>query len=150
VLELNGQPTQFQMERFTVEFRRLGGRPDDPAIYGAEYARRLIAVLHERWSALQTGRARPIEWVVPHAHDFLEAMRRRGVSLYVASGSEFTHVCHEAELLDVVKFFVGRIHAPRGEKDGFTKQGVVNHVLAAEQISGSELIGFGDGVVETR
>jgi phosphoglycolate phosphatase-like HAD superfamily hydrolase len=138
------------MEQFAKEVRRRGGAPADPAVYVAEYTNRLMEMVGGRWADLQSGRSLAAEWVVPHAHALLDELRRRGIALYLASGSEMTHVRHEAELLCVASFFTNRLHAPSGGDPSFTKRGVIEQLLADEKIDGAELLGFGDGTVETQ
>lgn len=150
VMALNGHPTIRQVERFADEVRARGGRPDEPAVYLREYLDRLMNVVRQRWELLESGRAKPAEWVVPNAHAILRNLRSRGVPLFVASGTDFASVSHEAGLLGVAEFFGSEVNAPRGDADaGFTKAGVIARVLRERGIRGDELLGFGDGVVET-
>jgi phosphoglycolate phosphatase-like HAD superfamily hydrolase len=72
------------------------------------------------------------------------------VPLFVASGTDYTSVAHEARLLGVAEFFGSEVNAPRGDADaGFSKANVIARILRERGIRGGELLGFGDGVVET-
>lgn len=150
VMALNGHPTIRQAERFADEVRARGGRPDEPAVYLREYLDRLMDVVRQRWEVLETGRAKPADWVVPNAHAILRNLSDRGVPLVLASGTDLESVSHEARLLGVAEFFGPEVNAPRGDTDTtFSKANVIARVLWEQGIRGDELLGFGDGVVET-
>jgi phosphoglycolate phosphatase-like HAD superfamily hydrolase len=149
-MALNGHPTIRQAERFADEIRARGGRPDEPAVYLREYLDRLMTVVRQRWELLETGRARAADWVVPNAHAILRNLQARGVPLVVASGTDFESVSHEARLLDVAAFFGSEVNAPHAGDATFSKADVIARVLRELGIRGDELLGFGDGVVETQ
>jgi phosphoglycolate phosphatase-like HAD superfamily hydrolase len=150
VMALNGHPTIRQMERFAQEVTARGGTPKDPAAYLQEYLAALMAVVRGRWESLETGRVRPEEWVVLHAHGVLAAMRDRGVPVFVASGTDLAHVSREVELLGLSSFVAGRVFAPKDNDAAFRKRDVIDRAVRELGIRGDELIGFGDGVVETQ
>jgi phosphoglycolate phosphatase-like HAD superfamily hydrolase len=150
VMALNGHPTLVQTSRFAEEIRSRGGTPDDPRVYLQMYLDRLMGVVRQRWGVLEAGHAAPTAWVVPNAHAILGNLQGRGVPLFVASGTDFASVSHEAELLEVASFFGNEINAPRNDDPTFTKAAVIERVLRQLGIRGDELIGFGDGVVETQ
>ena len=103
-----------------------------------------------RWAALETRSAPAAEWVVPGTHDDpRQPEAARGVPLFVASGTDHAHVAHEARLLAVDRFFPTGINAPKDNDPSFGKGKVIARVLAELGIRGEELLGFGDGVVET-
>lgn len=150
VMALNGHPTIRQAERFADEIRARGGHPDEPVVYLREYLDRLMSVVRQRWELLETGRAKPADWVVPNAHAILRNLRDRGVSLVLASGTDFESVSHESRLLEVGAFFGSEVNAPHGDAAGFSKANVIARVMRDRGIRGEELLGFGDGVVETQ
>jgi phosphoglycolate phosphatase-like HAD superfamily hydrolase len=150
VMNLNGEPTIRQMEAFSEEVRRRSGSPADPRTYLADYLERLMAGVRGRWGALESGKAHPRDWVVPESHAILADLRGRGAALHVASGTDYDHVAHEALLLGVDSYFPGGINAPRGNDATFGKGAVIARLLSEAGIRGEELLGFGDGVVETR
>ncbi len=149
VMALNGAPTIRQMEAFAEEVRRRGGRPDDPWDYLRDYLDRLTAVVRDRWAALESGAASADAWVVPGAHGLLAELRDRGVPLFVASGTDLDHVEREAGLLGLAGFFPTGINAPKDNDPAFSKAAVIDRILRELRIGGEELLGFGDGVVET-
>lgn len=150
VMALNGHPTIRQMERFTEEVTARGGTPDEPAAYLRQYLDALMGVVRGRWEALEAGRACPEEWVVPNAHGALGAFRRRGVPLFVASGTDLAHVAREVDLLRLAPHVEGRVFAPKDNDATFRKRDVIERAVRELGARGEELIGFGDGVVETQ
>lgn len=150
VMALNGHPTVVQMARFAEEVKARGGAPAAPTAYLQEYLDRLMGVVRQRWELLETGRVSPEEWVVPNAHAILRNLVARGVPLFLASGTDLDAVRHEGELLRVLPFFGEHVYAPVGGDPSFSKGRVVDRILSELGIRGEELVGFGDGVVETQ
>jgi phosphoglycolate phosphatase-like HAD superfamily hydrolase len=149
VMALNGAPTIRQMEAFAEEVRRRGGEPADPWEYLRDYLDRLMTGVRGRWAALESGSVPAADWVVPGTHGILANLRDRGVPLFVASGTDLAHVEREADLLHVAGFFPTGINAPRDNDPAFSKGRVIARILTELGIRGEELLGFGDGVVET-
>ena len=150
VMALNGHPTVVQMARFAEEVKARGGNPDAPTVYLQGYLDRLMNVVQERWDSLESGRSRAENWVVPNAHAILENLRRRGLPLYLASGTDMKAVRHEGNLLKVLPVFGEHIYAPKGGDAGFSKVRVIEMIRSSLGIRGEELLGFGDGIVETQ
>jgi phosphoglycolate phosphatase-like HAD superfamily hydrolase len=150
VMALNGRPAIFQMARLVEEIRFRGGTPDLPADYLREYDRRLLELVRERYREIENGQVLPAHWAVPGSHDMLEALRERGLSLFLASGTHLKHVQFEADLLELSPFFGREISAPNGDDTSFSKCGVIDRILAENNLRGEELLSFGDGVVETK
>lgn len=149
IMAQNGAPTIRQMEVFAQEVRQRGGTPADSWEYLREYIDRLMQMVRGRWQALETGKNQAADWVVPRAHALLGNLRDRRLSLFVASGTEYDHVAHEARILQVNEFFPSGINAPKNNDPSFRKANVIARVLTELNIRGEELIGFGDGMVET-
>ena len=150
VMELNGHPTVVQMARFAGEVRARGGTPDAPDAYVAEYLDRLMRLVRQRWDVLERGIARPAAWVVPNAHAVLANLQARQVPVFLASGTDRDAVVYEGALLDVLTPFGPHVYAPCPADPGFTKGRVAESILRDLGLRGDELLGFGDGVVETK
>jgi phosphoglycolate phosphatase len=148
VMRLNGRQTIYQMIQLADEVRRRGGAPEEPLVYKHRYHDRLMARIEGRLLALEGGTASPEEWVVPGSHALLEALVRRGLTLYLASGTDLKYVRREAELLGVARYFGPRIYGAVDDYKSFSKQMVIETVLREEGLRGEELLGFGDGFVE--
>src|SRR5262245_60261491 len=92
VMALNGRPAYFQMARLVDEVRARGGIPDSAEDYLAEYDRRLHAVIRERTREIAEGCCPRHRWAVPGSHSILDALRSRGMKLYLASGTHLHFV----------------------------------------------------------
>jgi phosphoglycolate phosphatase len=145
MLRLSGKPSIFQMRRLAEVVAARGGTPGDPEAYLAEFLRRLFAVADSRKADLASGRVPPQAWTVPGTHALLDELRRRGVALTLASGTEIAHVREEAELLGLTSYFGEHVYAPAGNLTAFTKGDVIRRIAAAH----GNLVGFGDGYSET-
>jgi len=149
VLARNGAPTIRQMEAFVEEVQRRGGTPANSWDYLREYLDRLMEMVRGRWKTLESSTDRVEDWVVPGTHTLLAKLRSQRLPLFVASGTEYDHVAHEAHLLQVEEFFPTGINAPKNNDPSFRKANVIARVLAELGIKGEELLSFGDGVMET-
>jgi phosphoglycolate phosphatase-like HAD superfamily hydrolase len=149
MLRLSGKPSIFQMRRMAEIVAERGGTPPDPEAMLAEFLRRLFAVADRRKEDLRTGKVKPAEWAVPGTHALLDELRRRGVELYLASGTDLKYVREEAALLDLPRYFGARVFAPADNTPDFSKRTVIAGILRDHGIGGAELIGFGDGYSET-
>lgn len=148
VMRLNGRQTIYQMMQLAEEVRKRGGMPRPPLEYKHEYHDRLMQRIRGRISDLEGGRAAATDWTVPGSHELLEALKRRGVRLYLASGTDLKYVRQEAELLGLTPFFGEHIYGALDEYQSFSKQMIIERILREERLRGEELLGFGDGFVE--
>jgi len=148
VMRLNGRQTIYQMMHLAEEVRRRGGKPLDPLTYKHRYHDRLMARIEGRLAALEGGAVRPEEWTVPGSHALLEELRRRGLTLYLASGTDLKYVRHEAALLGVAEYFGEHIYGALDDYQNFSKQMIIERILRDNDLYGAELLGFGDGFVE--
>lgn len=148
VMRLNGRQTIYQMIQLADEVKRRGGTPSDPLEYKHRYHDLLMARIQGRLYALETGRSTPEEWTVPGSHALLENLKRRGVRLYLASGTDLKYVRREAELLGLADYFGEHIYGALDDYQNFSKQMIIERILREERLQGEELLGFGDGFVE--
>jgi phosphoglycolate phosphatase-like HAD superfamily hydrolase len=148
VMRLNGRQTIYQMMQLADEVRRRGGHPLEPLEYKQRYHDLLMQRIRGRHEALAAGSARPEEWTVPGAHAFLDALRRRGLTLYLASGTDLPYVRREAQLLGVAEYFGEHIYGALDDYRKFSKQMIIERILRDNNLSGEELLAFGDGFVE--
>jgi phosphoglycolate phosphatase-like HAD superfamily hydrolase len=148
VMRLNGRDTIYQMIELADQVRQRGGQPLEPLQYKHRYHELLMQRIRGRIEALQNGTARPEEWTVPGSYALLENLRRRGVPLYLASGTDLKFVRHEAELLGLTPYFGEHIYGALDDYKRFSKQMVIERLLRENDLRGVELLGFGDGFVE--
>lgn len=149
VMALNGQPAIFQMVRLAEEMKLRGGHPKSPEAYLAEYDRRLGVVVQQRSREILEKLVSHERWAVPGSHGILEALGRRGLKLFLASGTQLRFVRSEAELLLLSSYFGTEINAPDDNDTTFSKRGVIERIMKENNLLGEELLSFGDGVVET-
>jgi phosphoglycolate phosphatase-like HAD superfamily hydrolase len=148
VMRLNGRQTIYQMMQLAEEVRRRGGQALEPLAYKHRYHDLLMARIRGRLLALRTGAASPDEWTVPGSHALLGDLRRRGVTLYLASGTDLTYVRQEVELLGLAPYFGGHIYGALDDYRNFSKKVIIERILRDHNLHGEELLGFGDGFVE--
>jgi phosphoglycolate phosphatase-like HAD superfamily hydrolase len=148
VMRLNGRQTIYQMIHLADEVRRRGGQPSDPLVYKHRYHALLMERIRDRLAALQSGSATAEDWTVPGSQALLESLRRRGMTLYLASGTDLKYVRHEVELLGLTPYFGQHIYGALDEYKNFSKRMIIDRILEENHLHGEELLGFGDGFVE--
>jgi phosphoglycolate phosphatase-like HAD superfamily hydrolase len=148
VMRLNGRQTIYQMIQLADEVRRRGGQPLEPLAYKHRYHHLLMERIRSRLAALEAGQAAPADWTVPGSHAFLDSLRRRGLALYLASGTDLPYVRREAELLGLTDFFGEHIYGALDDYQNFSKRLVIERIVREHGLRGGELLGFGDGFVE--
>jgi phosphoglycolate phosphatase-like HAD superfamily hydrolase len=148
VMRLNGKQTIYQMVQLADEVRARGGVPREPAEYKREYHARLMERIAERRDALRDGRAQPRDHLVPGALELVSAVKRRGLTMYLASGTDEQYVAEEAALLGLAPFFGARVYGAIDDFRNFSKKMVIERILRENQVDGSGLVAFGDGYVE--
>jgi len=147
VTRLTGRQTIYQMLRLCEEVRRRGGRPLDPLEYKRMYHDRLWERIKGRLEALRTGRVEPDEMMVPGARAMLEALRARGVTCYLASGTDEPYVWNEACALKITHYFAG-IYGALEDWKSYSKRQVIERIIRESSLSRKEFASFGDGFVE--
>lgn len=148
VMELNGKQTIYQMIRLAEEIASRGGTPLDPLAYKAEYHARLMARIESRRESLRTGSVSAEEMLVPGSMDLLSQLESRGLSLYLASGTDENYVKEEVRLLGLDRYFGARVYGALSDYRSFSKAQVIERILTENAVEGSSLLGFGDGYVE--
>lgn len=148
VMRLTGKQTIYQMIELADQIRRRGGDPLEPLEYKAEYLRRLEVRIADRIAGLESGHVDPATLLVPGSVEFLEELRRRGVRMYLASGTDEPFVLREARLLGVDRYFDGGIFGALDDYKSFSKKLIIDRIIRENGLRGPELVGFGDGYVE--
>ena len=149
ILSLNGKPTIHQMIRLGELATERGVPVPDPEALRAEYQKRLDDKIAARSMLIRGNNVKRDHYAVHGVRPLLDSLHRRGVKMYVLSGTVETRVREEAELLDLARYFDGRIHgSPADGLTPFSKKQVIDRVISEEKISGEQLLSFGDGPVE--
>ena len=148
VTELTGKQTIYQMIRLAEEVRKRGGVPEEPLHYKQIYHDRLMARIAGRREAVRSGRVAPAEMLVPYSLEVLDELQRRGVALYVASGTDVHYVLEEVRLLGLEKYFGSHAYGALDDYQSYSKAMVIERILRENRVDGESLLGFGDGYVE--
>ena len=148
VARLTGKQTVYQMIQLTDEVRLRGGTPEDPLEYKRQYHDRLMERIRHRREGLAAGSLSPEALMVSGSRDLLEALRSRGLDLYLASGTDEKYVVEEAALLQVTGYFNGGVYGAQEDYGNFSKAKVIQNILETHGLAGATLLSFGDGYVE--
>ena len=148
ILRLNGKQTIYQMIQLAERISQRGGRPREPLWCKCEFLHRLDARIRSRIEALRQGARRPDELLVHGARALLDELVRRGLSLYLASGTDEPFVKEEAGLLDLTRCFGPHIYGALDDYKQFSKRMLIGRILRENAIPGDHLLAFGDGYVE--
>jgi phosphoglycolate phosphatase len=148
VWRLTGEETIYQMIELAEQVKRRGGTPLDPLVYKRRYLDALWEVIRGRVEELRRGDVPPDRYLVPGARPLLEALRARGMRMYLASGTDEAYMKEEAELLDVARYFDGGVYGALDDYKNFSKRILVQRILTLPGMTGDRLLGFGDGYVE--
>jgi phosphoglycolate phosphatase len=148
VWRLTGQETVYQMIELANQVRKRGGQPEDPLVYKHRYLDLLWQRIRGRVEDLRSGRANPDDYLVPGSRRLLESLRDRGMSLYLASGTDEPFMKEEARLLDVERYFDGGVYGALDDYESFSKGILIRNIIGSARFKGEEFLGFGDGYVE--
>ena len=148
IMRLNGKQTIYQMIQLAERISERGGRPREPIWYKKEYLRRLDARIRSRADGIRDGSLRRDDFMVYGARPLLDALTRRQLPLYLASGTDEIFVKEEAGLLGLTEYFGPRIYGAQDDYKTFSKKMVIERILRENQIQGGQLLAFGDGYVE--
>lgn len=144
---LTGRQTIYQMIEFTEQMKKRGGKPLEPLEYKHIYHNRLMEKIQDRREGLRAGRIAPDEMIVPGGRRLVESLKERGLTLYLASGTDQQFMREEAELLGVDKYFDG-VYGALDDYKSFSKKILIEKLIRESEFAGEEFLGFGDGFVE--
>jgi phosphoglycolate phosphatase-like HAD superfamily hydrolase len=142
-----GKQTIYQCIELAQRVKAYGGKASEPLVYKAEYLRRLDVRIANRKKELNDNPSAAMKHVVPGSFDILEGLKEKGVTMYLASGTDEKYVLEEAALLNVHAYFSG-IYGALDDYKNFSKKMVIDRIIKENKLQGKELLGFGDGYVE--
>lgn len=148
IWRLTGKQTIYQMMAFAAEISKRGGTPLNPLAYKKMYLERLHSRIRYRLEELRRREVSPDKYLVPGARALVEALHTRGLRLYLASGTDQPYMREEADLLDLSRYFEGRVYGALDDYRSFSKKILIERLIAASEFQGSQFLGFGDGYVE--
>jgi phosphoglycolate phosphatase-like HAD superfamily hydrolase len=150
VARLTGEQTIYQMIELTQQVKQRGGKPLAPLQYKRIYHDRLMHKIEYRREELRQGKVSPDQYLVPGARAIIENLKERGLKLYCASGTDEVYTLEEARLLEIDRYFDGRIYGARDDYKSFSKEILIRKMVSSMECRGNELVGFGDGYVEIK
>lgn len=148
VMRLNGKQTIYQMMQLADEVTRRGGQPRTPLEYKHQYHDLLWAQISHRVAGLKDGTLEPKELTVPGTQRLLERLSERGLTLWLASGTDLKFVEDELRALRLDRFFGPRVYGALDDHQAFSKALIIERMIAEMGVAGDELLAFGDGFVE--
>lgn len=145
---LTGKQTIYQMIQLSEEVAKRSGEALEPLEYKQMYNEQLLPIVNERIAKLERGGIDPESLRVRGALDFLQKLRDRDITLYLASGTDIEFVQHETDILGVTPYFTGGVFGALRDYKNFSKAMVIQKILSDYHLSGSQLLIVGDGFVE--
>lgn len=151
--ETTGIQTIFQMQRLVEMVRAHGFVPEDKILdpwgYKQIYNDRLMVPVRERIARLESGQLSLDQVTVRGARNFLELLSKKGVHMYVFSGTDRDDVRNEAGKVQVAHFFE-EIWGAIPSIEEYSKEKVIRDIMANHDLHGPEVMAVGDGPVELR
>jgi rfaE bifunctional protein kinase chain/domain len=110
----------------------------------------LLKMVTERVNKLKTGELQSEDFQIKNAALLLSELHRRGIKLYLASGTDEADAIAEAEAMGYAHYFEGRIYGAVGDVNVEAKKIVLEKIIREHDLSGHEFATIGDGPVEMR
>ena len=149
-----GIQTIVQMEALVEMVREFGVVGPDRILdefgYKEIYNEHLCELVGKRIEKFQRGELDINDYTIKGALEFLEALRQRGIKLYLASGTDRQDVVAESEALGYARLFDGGIYGSVGDITKYSKKMVIEKIMSENNLQGPELAVLGDGPVEIR
>jgi beta-phosphoglucomutase-like phosphatase (HAD superfamily) len=121
--------------------------------YKEIYNDALMELVGQRIAKFKSGELDVSDYTIKGALKFLEELRRRGIKLYLASGTDHQDVVAEATAIGYAHLFDGGIYGAMGPAEASyenCKKVVIERIMRENKLQGAELAVFGDGPVEMR
>ncbi len=149
-----GIQTLIQMQGLVDMVREFAIVPEarilDKHGYKTIYNRALIVMVQKRIDKFTAGILDITDFTIKGAVPFLRALKAKGVTLYLASGTDHEDVVTEAKVLGYADLFDGGIYGATGKVEKCSKKQVIADIIARHNLEGPQLAVFGDGPVELR
>ena len=149
-----GIQTILQMEGLVEMVDETGIVPKEKILdkfgYKKIYNDALMEVVSIRLEQLINGELHVGDFTMTGSIEFLKALKKRGIKLYLASGTDKQDVINEAEILGYANLFEGGIYGSENDIKKYSKKMMINRIITENNLRGDELAVFGDGPVEIR
>ena len=110
----------------------------------------LLKMVGARVEKLRKGELESTDFQIKNAAKLLDELHRRGVKMYLASGTDEVDAKAEAEAMGYAHYFEGRIFGAVGDVNVEAKKMVLEKIIGENNLKGHEFATFGDGPVELR
>ena len=121
------------------------------AVYKRLYLERLESHISSRLDGIMNGIFSPDDFTVKGSISFLKELNKKGIILYLASGTDEAYVRKEAGLLGYADLFNGGIFGAEDSDEEDPKKKVLKTILNnIERSNQPKVVVFGDGPVEIR
>jgi phosphoglycolate phosphatase len=148
VWRLTGEQTIYQMMELAGQVRKRGREALEPLEYKRMYLDRLQQRIQHRLEDLRQAKVPPDRYLVPGTRELVRALRDRGLTLYLASGTDQEYMREEAGLLQIDSYFNGGVYGALDDYRSFSKRILIQRLISEAGVRGHEFLGFGDGYVE--
>lgn len=149
-----GIQTILQMEALVEMVKEFGIVEPDKILdrfgYKQIYNDALMEIVNRRIEKLKDGELDVTDYTIKGAVEFIKQLRKKGVKLYLASGTDRHDVLNESQALGYAELFDGGIYGAVGDVTKYSKKMVIERIMTENNLSGPELAVFGDGPVELR
>jgi len=149
-----GIQTIVQMEALVEMVKEFGLVPGDKIRdkfgYKEIYNDALMELVNKRIEKFKRSELDIHDYTIKGALEFLEALRNKGIKLYLASGTDCDDVVAESKALGYAELFDGGIYGSVGDVAKYSKKMVIEKIMTENNLQGPELAVFGDGPVEIR
>jgi phosphoglycolate phosphatase len=112
------------------------------------YLDHLSERIQHRLSELRRNAVSPDQYLVPGTRELVCDLRARGLTLYLASGTDQEYMREEARLLEIDSYFDGGVYGALDDYKAFSKRILIQRLIGEAGVRGNEFLGFGDGYVE--
>jgi rfaE bifunctional protein kinase chain/domain len=149
-----GIQTLMQMKGLVDLVRAAGFVPESEILDEHGYKRifndDLMKLIHRRVAKLACGELVSTDFQIKNAGVLLNEMHKRGIKLYLASGTDQADVVAEAKAMGYADLFEGRIFGSVGDIKADAKKMVLERIVRENNLAGHQFATFGDGPVEMR
>ena len=149
VMRLNGKQTIYQMMHLAEEVTSRGGTPKPALEYKHRYHDLLWEQIEHRVAGLKDQSIPPDDLTVPGSHRLLEQLRDRGLTLYLASGTDLeVRAGRRSTGASWRSSSASTFTARLDDHKSFSKAMIIERMLDDMGVRGDQLLAFGDGYVE--
>ena len=147
-----GIQTLLQMDGLVSMVREFNFVPEDQIFdaqgYKDVYNAALMSLVNDRLARLQRGELLASDFILKGAIEFLRALRQKGITLYLASGTDEEDAIREARALGYLDLFDGGVVGAKRGSRCCSKGQVIESVLKGENNPKDAFLVVGDGPVE--